>query len=206
MSMSSEQLQAVSQLFMKYGIRNTSMDDVARELGVSKKTLYQWFQSKDELLDKIIDAIIYSIHDKDCDEQLNRDSENAIDVILNVITRLAELGKHVNPIFFWELKKYYPVQAKKLNDFRVKHIREKIIQNLQRGITEGVYRKNINIEIVSFMYVNIIEHFPDLINSEQLKKYSVDTVLREIYLFHLHAIVNEKGRQYLRTKINQIEL
>lgn len=206
MSFTAEQFQQISQLFMKYGIRNTSMDDIAKELGVSKKTLYQWFNSKEEMLDRVIDTIINSIHDKHCNETIEQESDNAIDVILNVMSRLGEIGKHVNPIFFWELNKYYPVQAKRLNDFRVKHIREKIIQNLKRGIDEGIYRKNINIDVVSYMYVNIIEHFPELINNDYLKKYPMDVILREIYLFHLHAIVNEKGRQYLRTKINQIEL
>ncbi len=206
MSFSTEQFQQISQLFMRYGIRNTSMDDIAKELGVSKKTLYQWFASKEEMLDRVIDTIINSIPHKHCDDTIEQQSENAIDVILNVMSRLGEIGKHINPIFFWELNKYYPVQAKRLNDFRVKHVREKIIQNLKRGIDEGIYRKNINIDVVSYMYVNIIEHFPELINNDYLKKYPMDVILREIYLFHLHAIVNEKGRQYLRTKINQIEL
>ncbi len=115
------------------------------------------------------------------------------------------MGKQINPIFFWELNKYYPVQAKKLNDFRVKHIHEKIVENLNRGINEGIYRKNINIDVVSYMYVNLIEHFHELINNEKLQKYPLDEILKEIYMFHLHAIVNEKGRNYLNSKINTLE-
>jgi|YNPMSStandDraft_2_1061718.scaffolds.fasta_scaffold04636_2 AcrR family transcriptional regulator len=202
-----EQLEKISQMLMRFGIRNTSMDDIAKELGVSKKTLYNWFPSKEIMIEKVIDMMTsYIQNNPHCGEYLEKDSENAIDVILNVMTKIGEITSKINPIFFWELNKYYPVQAKKLNEFRVNKIREKYINNLERGIKEDVYRKNINIEIVTQLFLIGIKHFDETINDEKLKKYPIDVILKEIYLFNLHAIVNEKGREYLRKKIKSFEL
>lgn len=206
MQYSPETLKVISQLLMKYGLRNISMDDIARELGISKKTLYQWFSSKEDMIDAVIDYITTNITQNHCEDKENVTDENAIDTILRVMNNIGKIGKQINPIFFWELNKYYPVQAKKLNDFRVKHIHEKIVENLNRGINEGIYRNNINIDVVSYMYVNLIEHFHELINNEKLQKYPIDVILKEIYMFHLHAIVNAKGREYLIKKINSLEL
>jgi hypothetical protein len=158
------------------------------------------------MIDAVIDYITTNITQNHCEDKENVTDENAIDTILRVMNNISKIGKQINPIFFWELNKYYPVQAKKLNDFRVKHIHEKIVENLNRGINEGIYRNNINIDVVSYMYVNLIEHFHELINNEKLQKYPIDVILKEIYMFHLHAIVNAKGREYLIKKINSLEL
>jgi predicted DNA-binding protein YlxM (UPF0122 family) len=206
MNFTKEHITNISNLLMKYGIRNISMDNIAQELGISKKTLYTWFPSKEQMLDAVIDHFISTFDEKNCHSSIAKDSENAIDFILLLISKIGEVSKQINPIFFWELNKYYPVQAKKLNDFRIKHIRQKIIQNLERGINEGLYRDNINIEIVSQMYVILIKHFHEIIYQDELQKFPIEKILKEIYLFHIHAIVNDKGREYLRKKLNLNEL
>lgn len=207
MSITNEQIQVISSMLMRFGIRNTSMDDIAKELGISKKTLYLWFPSKEVMVEKIIDMMTSSIQNyPDCSDDIEKNSENAIDVILSVMTKIVEIASKINPIFFWELDKYYPVQAKKLNDFRIKHVREKIIANLERGIQEGIYRKNINIEIVTQLYISGLKHFHETINDEILKKFPLEVIFKEMYFFYLHAIVNEKGREYLRKKIKTFEL
>ncbi len=198
----SEILNQIAGLFMSYGIRNVSMDNISQQLGISKKTLYQWFSSKEVLIDKVIDRMISNVSDKPHCAEFEKSAETAIDVILGVMKILGELSKSLNPIFFWELNKYFPVQAKKLNDFRVNHIKNKIIENLKRGISEGIYRKNINIDIVAQLYVSWIENFPTIIHKPELTSYSTDKILEEIYCFHLHAIVNNKGREILKQRFD----
>jgi len=194
----------IAKMFMTYGIRNTSMDNIAQELGISKKTLYQWYPSKEILLDDIISQIISNISMKSHCDDLKHSSETAIDVILTVMKTIGEMGKSINPVFFWELKKIYPTQYMRLKEFRIKHIRTNIIDNLTRGIEEGIYRKNINIEIVASLYIRWIEFFPDMLQHNELKKYPIDVILKEIYQFHLFAIVNNKGRAILKQRLNTI--
>ncbi len=207
MQISIEQLEKISQMLIRYGIRNISMEDIAKELGISKKTIYKWFPSKEIMIEKVIDSMISQVQSyKNCDEDVENNSENAIDVIFNVMAKIGEMISKINPIFFWELNKYYPVQAKKLNDFRKNHIREKYYTNLKRGIDEGIYRGNINIEIVSQILITGIMNFDETINEETLNNYSIKDILKEKYLFYLHAIVNDKGREYLQNKIKMLEL
>ncbi len=86
MQYSPETLKVISQLLMKYGVRNISMDDIARELGISKKTLYQWFSSKDDMIDAVIEYITTNITQNQCEDKENETDENAIDdTILRVI-------------------------------------------------------------------------------------------------------------------------
>ena len=96
----------VSELYMKYGIKSVSMDDVARELGISKKTLYQHFTDKDELVQKVVD------YHMDMQEQEMKKiacaGHNAIEELLMVSKNITQLLKQTNPSVTYDLQKYYP--------------------------------------------------------------------------------------------------
>ena len=125
MSIPAEYIPKIAQMFTKYGIRNITMDYIAREIGISKKTLYTWSDSKDDLLSEIIDYILKGANDNECDDNITKNHKefgNAIDSILYVMDNLANITQNINPIFMLELNKYYPHLAIKLDDFRYKHI------------------------------------------------------------------------------------
>lgn len=205
MSIPAEYIPRIAQMFTRYGIRNITMDHIAREIGISKKTLYTWAESKEDLLVEIIDFILESANDNECEDSISinhKRFENAIEAILYVMDNLAHITQNINPIFMLELNKYYPHLAIKLDDFRYKHIRKKIMQNIVRGKEEGLYRSDINEEIISYFYLGWVTQF----SNENMQtvfenKYSNQQILRELYLFHLNALLSDKGREYLNNKI-----
>lgn len=205
MSIPVEYIPRIAQMFTRYGIRNITMDHIAREIGISKKTLYTWAESKEDLLVEIIDFILESANDNECEDSISinhKRFENAIEAILYVMDNLAHITQNINPIFMLELNKYYPHLAIKLDDFRYKHIRKKIMQNIVRGKEEGLYRSDINEEIISYFYLGWVTQF----SNENMQtvfenKYSNQQILRELYLFHLNALLSDKGREYLNNKI-----
>lgn len=201
----SNYIEKIRDLFFKYGIRNITTDFISKELGISKKTLYETFQSKEQMIDEVISYITNQaeFHQKCKDFNNNFENLNAIDQILIVLKNLSDVAQKVNPIFFIELEKYFPHLFSKLMKFRNEHIRNKIIENLQKGKKEGLYRKEIKEDIISALYLIFLEkitlnNFATYFGTN----YSFQEVIKEIYLFHLYAIVNEKGRKYLQEKIN----
>jgi len=206
MSIPAEYIPKIAQMFTKYGIRNITMDYIAREIGISKKTLYTWADSKDELLSEIIDYILKIANDNECENNFKKpkDFATAIDAILYVMDNLAHITQNINPIFMLELNKYYPHLSIKLDDFRYRHIRKNIMQNIVRGKREGLYRSDINEEIISYFYLGWVTQF----SKENMQtifenKYSNQEILRELYLFHLNALLSDKGREYLKEKITK---
>jgi len=207
MKLTRDQLRLIRTLFKQYGIRNVTMDDISKSLGISKKTLYEAFPSKEELLNYIIEEWIKIMQDSTCEEIALKKSSNAIDEIVTILKHLSTSMHNINPIFFWELEKYYPEQAKKLNEFREKYISEKIRKNLEKGIAEKLYRSDINIDIVVMIYKQLVRSFPQLLQEDNLKdKFGVIIIMKEIYYYHLNAIVNEEGRKYLNEILKTSEI
>ncbi len=207
MSIPAEYIPKIAQMFTQYGIRNITMDYIAREIGISKKTLYTWAESKEDLLAKIIDYILKTADNNECEGNIavdHNEFENAIEAILYVMDNLARITQNINPIFMLELNKYYPHLAIKLDDFRYRHIRKNIMQNIVRGKKEGLYRAEINEEIISYFYLGWVTQF----SNENMQtvfnnKYSNQQILKELYLFHLNALLSDKGREYLNNKLTQ---
>jgi AcrR family transcriptional regulator len=207
MKLTRDQLRLIGTLFRQYGIRSVTMDDISKSLGISKKTLYEAFPSKEELLNYIIEEWIKIMQDSTCEEMALKQSANAIDEIVTILKHLSTSMHNINPIFFWELEKYYPEQAKKLNEFREKYISEKIRKNLEKGIAEKLYRSDINIDIVVMIYKQLVRSFPQLLQEDNLKdKFGVIIIMKEIYYYHLNAIVNEEGRKYLNEILKTSEI
>ncbi|MCX7955317.1 MAG: TetR/AcrR family transcriptional regulator [Bacteroidales bacterium] len=200
-------IEKICNLFFKYGIRNITTDFIAKEIGISKKTLYEAFHSKEQIVEEAINFIInkQEFHKTYNDLNINYENLNAIDQILIVIKNLAELNQKINPIFFIELEKYFPHLFSKFIKFKKELLRNKIIENLKKGKKEDLYRKEINEEIISVLYLSFIEKInPNNFTEYFGTKYSFQEVIREIYLFHLYAIVNNKGKKYLESKINDL--
>lgn len=205
MAIPAKYIHKIAQMFTRYGIRNVTMDHIAREIGVFKKTLYTWTDSKENVLSEIIDYILTIATNNECENSFKKtpkDFPTSIDAILYVMNNLAHITQNITPIFIMELNKYYPQLAIKLDNFRYRHIREKIMQNIVRGKKEGLYRSDINEEIISYFYLGWVSQF----SNENMQtvfenKYSNQEILHELYLFHLNALLSEKGRKYLEQKL-----
>ena len=148
-------LQRVRSLYRKYGIRSVTMDDVSRELGISKKTLYQYVRDKDELVRKTVELELTSQQDHFIESC--RESLNAIEEIAEIARCINYMLKEYSAVTEYDLKKYYPDLYNKLRDVRRARILKFILDNLVKGKNEGLYRANLNVEILSKLSLSHID-------------------------------------------------
>ncbi len=194
-------LEKALQLFMKYGLRSVSMDDLCKELAISKKTLYDQIENKRDLIRKVIQ------HDMDRKKQLIDQSvvhaENAIDVLL-ILSRLStEIIQKYNPNFIFDLQKYYPDIYEEFNKIRFSGMYYGIIMNLKRGIKEGLYRKELDVELVAKLYTKKLKD----INQDEMfsgNKFSFEHIFKVMFENHIRGIANKKGIEYLEKIKNQL--
>jgi AcrR family transcriptional regulator len=184
-------LERVRELFYKYGVRSVSMDDICRDINVSKKKLYQYFSSKNELVEKLLELerqnfeIIF--------ETYNFDGVNAIDILLIVSKELGERFRDISPSMTFDLKKYYPDVYHKHVDERIEFIFGKI--NLDKGISQGVYRDDLSTELVARLYIRrlIDLHNPEFFPAD---KFSFQTLFDVMFDNFIRGIANEAGIAY----------
>lgn len=135
------------ELFRRYGIRSVTMDEIAAQLGMSKKTIYQYYTDKDQLVDAVaVDEIQFS---QECCMRDTAASENAIDEIFKVMEFVEEMFRNMNPSMLHDLEKYHPGGYKKFLEHKNKFLYEMVKKNIERGIKEELYRPEIDVEIMS---------------------------------------------------------
>lgn len=140
------------ELFNKYGIRSVTMDEIATQIGMSKKTIYQSFANKDELVDAIIhDHILKNQSRCECDTIV---AKNAIHQVFLSMDMVQEMHKEINPNTFNDLQKFHPSTFKKLNDFKDMYLYKIIRDNLEWGIKDGLYREDLNLDIIIKLRLN----------------------------------------------------
>lgn len=174
------------------------MDDLARELGISKKTIYKFFKDKNELVHSILQMKV----DQDCEvvQICNQNSLNAIEELLKVSEFIMEQFKNVTPTVFYDLKKYHPEAWQLIEDHKWQFVRNLIKTNIDRGIQEGFYRKEVDSSILSAQYVFSTE----LIMDNRIfpwPEYKFNEVYSQLISHHLYGLCNTAGRNYLKSKL-----
>ncbi len=196
-------LEKIYRLFQKYGIKSVTMDDIAKELGISKKTLYLHVKDKKELVQKIAELkIIYAEkHNKEIYEK----KLNAIDELLHVYKFLNLMLKDHNPSMMFDLRKYYPEIYERMQEVRRNQIFNGIKNNLVKGRKEEFYRKDFDDEIISKLHVFRIENLVDsnLFNSADFES---GKLFRELFTYHIRGIASEKGIKYFEKKSKKFNL
>ncbi len=191
-------LERAGLVFMKLGIKSVTMDDVAKELGISKKTLYNHFDDKNQLVEFIIRAKINE--DIAVFQKASSEALNAIDELYMHSRYVLETFKSVNPTVFYDLRKNYSAAWKIIVDHKWNFVYNQFIKNINRGIDEGIYRNDIHKEIYAKLFVSQIEMITegDVFPSP---KFRYDTVFLEIFRLHIRGIANEKGLKYFQEQI-----
>lgn len=192
----------VRELYMKYGIKSITMDDVAIELGISKKTLYQYVTDKDDLVGKFIDNEILLRQEEIC-RCLNAEF-NAIEELFAITLFMNKFLKDQNPATDYDLKKYYPHHYKKMVKTRRERIYDYILLNLKKGKSEGLYREQLDEEIIAKLYLSRVESIPlnDLFTVEE---FTSAKLYIELLVYHVRGIASEQGIIVLDKKIIELE-
>lgn len=177
-------------LFMQYGLKSVSMDDIAAKIGISKKTIYQFYADKEALVAQVLKQIT-SDNQLQCDNDIHN-SENAIHEIILAMDQMSKLFETMNPSILFDLQKYYQQAFKIFLTHKNEYVYGKIKQNITRGIKEGLYRSDLNLEIVSRYRVEsiVIAFNPEFQTSV---KSNLVSIAQELSTFFLYGVVNEKG-------------
>lgn len=196
-------LEKVGELYNKYGIKSVTMDDVARELGISKKTLYLYVENKVELVSKVLD---YVMQKNNCDmKKLHEKNLNAIEELLQVGMHIINTTKDYNPSTEYDLKKYYPDLYQKLHQIRKEKMYDAILKNIRKGKTEGLFRDDLNDEIIAKMQTSRFLNMgtDEVINPEDMFK---PKYILELFIYHIRGIANENGIQMLDKTLDQFDI
>jgi AcrR family transcriptional regulator len=195
-------IEKASELYNQYGIKSVTMDDVARELGMSKKTLYKYLANKDDLVDHFVEFLTER---RKCNmEEIKKQNLNAIEELLAVNEHVIEMLQNYNPSTEFDLKKYYPDHYTKLRERRRKNMYEAVSENIQKGKEEGLYRENLNEDIIARVHVSRIENSfaNEMFTIQELTSWRF---IREMMVYHIHGIANREGIEFFNRKLKEFE-
>ncbi len=191
-------LSKAESLFIKYGIRSVSIDDICRNIGCSKKTIYQYFESKNEIISNIAEE--HKKMDEVAYETFKNNSANAIEEIMKIADYTKKDIQRINPVMFYDLQKYYNdifcIYHEKHHDLVLKNM----MHNIEWGIKEGLYRE-VNAEFISILFVRSI-HYIFTQEDFPFDKYDLQSLYAETVEYHFRGILTEKGMKiYEQNKI-----
>ncbi len=192
--------QKAKELFMRYGFRPVTMDEIAGQLGVSKKTIYNFFKDKDELVEAVMQQEMTYMQ-SECKKQFST-SENAIVELFKDMESMEAVMGSLNPQILDDLEKFYPQTFAKFKQHKNNFLFEVIKNNLHRGIKEQLYRDNFDIDIVAKFR---LESSFTAFNQELFPygKYSLLRVANEIYYLFMYGIATTKGKKLIDKYIQQ---
>lgn len=196
-----ELMDKIISMFYEFGIRNLNMDDISRNLKISKKTLYQYFKSKEDLIEKL-----FEYDEKKWDVEFMKidvNQLNAIEILLFASSMVAKELKQLDPKLKFELKKYYEPIYLRFLDRKQNHIFENISRNIRKGIEEGLYRADVNVELTAGLYVrNLI----DMNNQDfcMIKNISFEQIFEAMFETHIRAISTSEGIAYFEKRKSEI--
>ena len=178
------------ELFMQYGLRSVSMDDIANSLGMSKKTIYLYYADKDALVDSVVSAII-SNNQSVCNADKKK-AENAIHEIFLAMDMIMEMFRSMNPSLLFDMQKYYPAAFNKFLKHKNDYLYGVIKENLMRGIKEELYRPDIKVDIMARFRVESITlpFHPDFYTKV---KASLAEIEQELTYHFLFGLISQKG-------------
>lgn len=185
-------LKGAMELFLKYGVRSVSMDDIARHLSVSKKTLYQYFADKDEIVSKV--AEFHLLHEKANYDAIRLSAENAIDELVKISTCIKQSLQRMNPSLLFDLQKYHPHAWNAWLGHKHKYMGESIIRNLKQGVSEGYFRPEINPEILSKARIELVQiTFDEVVFPKD--RFNLAEVNLQLFEHFVYGVLTDKGRK-----------
>jgi TetR/AcrR family transcriptional regulator, cholesterol catabolism regulator len=179
-------------LFFRYGVKSVTMDDIARELAISKKTLYQYFENKNDLIAQMLEA-----HDTVDEQVINQcfaEATDAVDELVKIGQHvMGEIGKMMsNHSVLYDLQKYHREVWEKMETKMMSRTYEGIKHNIERGIQEGLYRTDVDADIIAKLYVGKMFFIIDEDNFPN-KQYNKWHVFIQNWIYHVHGIGTPKG-------------
>jgi AcrR family transcriptional regulator len=193
-------LQKASDLFLTLGFKSVTMDDIAYELGMSKKTIYAHYPTKLKLVQATTFYVLDRVNETIC--EVCSGNHNPIEELFTIKSMVKDQLKGEKSSPHYQLQKYYPRVYKQLRDKQFDLINRCISENLQRGIKDGYYRMDIDIDLITKFYLNGNMSLTDLDLFPQ-EKYSLSEIKEAFMEYHIRAISTQKGLKILSNILNK---
>lgn len=188
------------ELFLKYGFRAITMDEIASSMGASKKTLYQYYEDKDALVHAVIE------------DEINKDQQlcggffgcgkNALEEMVTTFGMLEEIFSNMNPVVMYDLEKFYPAAFKKMEEHKHAFIRQMIKNNIERGIREELYRPDIDADMLARLRIETIF----MVFNQKLfptEKFNLLKTSKELLTHFIYGIVTIQGHKLFSKYLEQ---
>lgn len=181
-------------LFRRFGVKSVTMDDVAKEISISKKTLYKCFRDKESLVLSTVES-----HMRETEAAIDKiisTEPNAIEQFHLITTYLMSNQRKMSPSMLYDLKKYHPQSFELLEQHRSKHVVKHLLVNIELGQKSGLYHHDFHPEIIAKSFSMLSFHVFD---SQELNSINIsqDDLLIEIIKYHLRSISTSKGIETL---------
>lgn len=193
-------LAEAEQLFWKYGVRSVTMEDIAKPLGISKKTIYQHFTDKEDILYQVMQVKVNAdMTEMNC---MVVETDNPIEELMRVLEMMRKHQHQVSPNLIVDIKRHYPQAFALFQTHMDQHIMKSILENIQKGISSGMYRNDMNPAILARMRVEQIElafnndFFP-------ATQYSMLDIQRELIHHFVRGMLTEQGFTIYNLYVNQ---
>jgi AcrR family transcriptional regulator len=195
-------LEQVGRLYHRYGIKSVTMDDVASQLGISKKTIYEFFNDKEDL----VEQVLLNEHDHTCGflNAIAGNEYNAIEKLFEVYKMISGMFRDYNPSMEYDIRKYYPTLFIRVREIRRHQMFESVFGNLNQGKSEGLYRNELNSKIIAKLHVFRTESLfdTDMFTQEELSSF---IMFHEIFVYHLNGILSHEGRRFFEANFEKFK-
>lgn len=181
-------------MFIRYGFKRVTMDDIAREMGMSKKTIYQFFKDKNEM---VCAATEEHLQKEEIQmEQLEKESENVIDFLVKITRMIRGHLAKVNPCAIMELQKYYPEGWTIFVHYKKKVFLQSVVRTLKKGQQEGYFRADLDPEVIAILRIEQVQMcFDDRIFPRN--QFDMADVQLQVFRHFIEGIMTPKGRDLL---------
>jgi TetR/AcrR family transcriptional regulator, cholesterol catabolism regulator len=185
---------AIEQLFLRYGVKSVTMDDISRQLGMSKKTLYQYVDNKADLIKKVMQQHIET--EQEAMSQIRQQAKDAIDEMLGIARYVTQMLREMSPSTVYDLHKHYRETWDMVESFHQQHIYNFIKTNLENGVKEGLYRSDFDADIIAKLYV---AKTMLIVNEDvfPLRNYNKEKLFKALLVYHIHGVASAKGLKKL---------
>ena len=186
-----------SMLFGRFGIKALSMDDLAGHLACSKKTLYKYFSDKRDLVSKALHSHLDGLEAQMAD--LMQGEGNAIELALQEMENKHKMLSAINSTVLFDLKKYYPKVFEATHERRKNMIRRVVTHNVMRGMEQGMYRDDLNVEAVADLHLALVEDMVRQAENGTLARPLAEH-FKALFTYHIRGIASADGVAYLESK------
>ncbi len=188
--MKSRILEKGAQLFFRYGVKSVTMDAIAADLGISKKTIYQHFPDKDSMVLQVVEIFVQQDEVKWA--ELDKQFPNVIEKMFKSFEMMKEMLSQMDPRLLFEIEKYFPNAYKVFRDYNEKGIHAYLINDFKKGIQFGYFRRDIDVELLARLRMAEVglAFKPDFYPNNKLSLYETQLTLMDIFM---RGILTEKG-------------